>query len=256
MAVCRASARRVRPFLSSTVGPKPPPPPKSPIRASSVSLRVSAGFRLAGLLGRSLAELACFHTRSGVDPVHSTLGKDPAHSTQAALASRCCTGAPSWAYYTLVTLARTTSAYVRRTGFASREERGVIPHTTVRAVRQDAAQSYSPAPRVPSLSRCSSSSFPSLSHLLPLPSALCPQLHGYVTIHKIGGAGGAPLSTYNSHAFFSLPPPRFSFSPATAHAGRPATHIASPLRADRPGQHCKQGSRQRGRRAPPPRPAM
>ena len=141
MAVCRASARRALPFLSSTVGPKPPPPPKSPIRASSVSLRVSAGFRLAGLLGRSLAELACFHTRSGVDPVHSTLGKDPAHSTQAALASRCCTGAPSWASYTLVTLARTTSAYVRRTGFASREERGVIPHTTVRAVRQDAAQS-------------------------------------------------------------------------------------------------------------------
>ena len=208
MAVCRASARRVRPFLSSTVGPKPPPPPKSPIRASPVSLRVSAAFRLAGLLGRSLAELACFHTRSGVDPVHSTLGRDPVHSKQAALASRCCTGAPSWAYYTLVTLARTTSAYVRRTGFASREERGVIPHTTVRAVRQDAAQ-YFPAPRVPSLSRCSSSSFPSLSHLLPLPSALCPQLHGYVTIHKIGGAGGAPLSTYNSHVFFSLPPPRF-----------------------------------------------
>ena len=74
LAVCRASARRVRLFLSSTVGPKPPPPPKSPIRASSVSLRVSAAFRLAGLLGRSLAELACFHTRSGVDPVHSTLG--------------------------------------------------------------------------------------------------------------------------------------------------------------------------------------
>ena len=141
MAVCRASARRVRPFLSSTVGPKPPPPPKSPIRASPVSLRVSAGFRLAGLLGRSLAELACFHARSGVDPVHPTLGRDPAHSKQAALASRCCTGAPSWASYTLVTLARTTSAYVRRTGFASREERGVIPHTTVRAVRQDSAQS-------------------------------------------------------------------------------------------------------------------
>ena len=104
---------------------------------------------------------------------------------------------------------------------------------------------------------CSSSPLPLSLFLFFLPFSFPSSSPSFGTVPLASWLRGGRPSLHTTHTFSSLfPPHAFSFSPATAHAGRPATHIASPLRADRPGQHCKQGSRQRGRGAPPPRPAM